>query len=311
MNFLQSNLYTPPASAPSLNATQNGTPGALTVGGIVFDDDEHPTQLPLGVTQALSKKITIGGGKVVQALGTIHKDITWTGKLYDARAQPKVASLLSLADSGQQVALTVLGVYGYNVVVEDFTATLLYEWEYDYSITVTVISSISGLTGASTPVTVDTQVQALLTQAQLTAAQLVAQDNNAANAQESLAQVAAELAALRSVAGGAAQNGSLLTTIAAALTSAQMYSVGAQAYANGGAQTLVNLLTLIQRNVQVGQSQTSIASAGANWAELAAQFYGDASLAPTLAAANGSASAIRLSTGVFQNIIIPNLTKAA
>lgn len=305
-SFADYTTSAPAATVPAINATNNPNALALTIGDQVFDNDEHPIELAFGLSQALAKKITIGGGKVVQSLGSIHKDITWTGTLFDARAQPKVASLLQLSDSGQQVTLTYLGIYGFNVVVEDFTPTLLFEWQYTYSITVTVISSISGMTGGAAPTSIATQVASLLNQAMLTANQIAAQDASASSIPTAVQQVTALLASAQNLSAGIAVNPALVAAVKAALTVAQVYAA-ATPITNGTAQTLVNYLTLVYRNVLTGQSQVSFPAAGANWAELAAQFYGDASLGPTLAVANGSPSALSLSSNVIQNIVIPNL----
>ena len=72
------------------------------------------------------------------------------------------------------------------------------------------------------------------------------------------------------------------------------------------AANLVNSMLNLKANVQRGQSPSTVETVGGSFVTLAAQYYGDPSLAQPLAKANG-ANSIRLPSNRKSIIVLPPL----
>lgn len=286
----------------------------LKIGPVTFRTEETPEKLPIG--GAKQKEVITemaGGGIVAQNFGTVPKNpVEWSGTFWGAYVEQRVRLLRQMMVSGTEYLLTYQ-FEQYYCRVSDFQPNYRGN-RCDYDIKLTITRDANGaLSVANTP-SLDSQVNALMgdVNSQMTA--LTAADpTGIATVQPSIAAMQVSISNAGPIAQATTLNsGGLIQSITTALASATTYlsEIGESDDRYLNASRLVYALTLISTNVQRGQSTQSIRKQGGNLFEIASQYYGDASLAFDLAAANGLPSPF-LSSTAQQEIVLPPFPKAS
>lgn len=288
------------------------TPGMypLTLGAIAFNSSECPEDLPIGLEQMLVEHTLVGGSRVIQAFGVKPQDITWTGRLFGTFVASRIAQLRLYVVAGQPIDMRWQGQEAYRVLVKDFVPKFHGGWA-EYSITLSVLNDLSGALYAAAPTSLDQQVSALQTSANALVADAAAVDVVGTSAiQTANAGVNTALTNAAPVSQNAATQG---PDLQAALTTAIAAVAAYQATLSPTSSlmpTIVQLgstYSLISKNVTVGTSTQTLELQGGNLFSIAAQYYGDASQAFTLMAANGLHSPF-LPSAVFTTVTLPPLS---
>jgi hypothetical protein len=114
----------------------------LTLGQITFANFEIPEKINFGGSQSLAVKQLVGGQRVIDAMGRIDDDISWSGLLFESTASFRAQFLDTLRVSGSPQPLT-WGIFNYLVVVKEFKANFERYYQIPYTITVTVIQDLN------------------------------------------------------------------------------------------------------------------------------------------------------------------------
>jgi hypothetical protein len=262
-------------------------------------------------------------------MGAQPENITWSGTFWDQQASDKKNAIKALQKQGQPVTLQ-WNDEKYSVLIAKFTPTAIDQYRIEYEIECTVVADLCGsFTTAGTP-SLDTQTQALYDSANALYATVTAiQSVKAPPVPSAIGTGLGTLGSLLGAAGPLAQasissitaisaqvntiNGSLtsyttaLSAIIAALPASSIPSNLQQLSVS--ASQLANVVTLIGANAQGGQSPRVITvGGGMSLAQLCAQYYGDATLAPVVKAANPGIVSMRLPPGVKVKIKFPPAT---
>lgn len=292
-----------------------GGPGAtpLKIGPVVFRTEECPEKLPLGGGKQ-KHVITelVGGGIVDQHFGTVPVNpVSWSGTFWGAYVDQRVQLLRQMMLAGDEYLVSYQREQ-YYCRVSDFQPYYRGN-RCDYDIKLTITRDSNGAFSVANPASLDSQVSALAGDVNNQVTDLTASDPTFAIVQPDISnmQVAIKNAGPIAQASGAA-SASLLQSITTALASATAYLASLDEVSPQflNATRLVSALTLISTNVQRGQSTQSLRVQGGSLFEIASMYFGDASLAYDLAAANGLASPF-LSKTQIQNIALPPFPKAS
>lgn len=296
----------------------------LQIGNLAFAISEHPSKLTFGGTQKLATHDLIGGGRVAQTLGDVLKDVTWSGNLWGTQGtftdqvRSRIRALDQMRASGAEQRLKYLGER-YDVVVTEFEGTYYHRYSGEYTITVKPIRDASGRYSKAQIASVDAQTTALTQQAQQQVQALLFGDpTGAAPLTPAVASAAQAVASVSPIAANAGQSTSAgaITTITGAISQAQSYLATAAPLVGSAqvvqASSLVSSLQLILSNVRGGQAPSTISVIGGSLSQLAAQYYGDPTLARALGAANGIIGLV-LPPNKRTTLVLPPLqpTKAA
>ncbi|HEV2917558.1 MAG TPA: hypothetical protein VGW78_07495 [Candidatus Babeliales bacterium] len=114
----------------------------LTLGQVTFANFEIPERLNFGGQQALSVKQLVGGQRVIDAMGRVDDDISWSGLMFESTASFRAQFLDNMRNLGAPLNLT-WGIFNYLVVIKDFRASFERSYQIPYSITCTVIQNLS------------------------------------------------------------------------------------------------------------------------------------------------------------------------
>jgi hypothetical protein len=287
----------------------------LTIGGVAFLSEEHPSELEFPLAQVLAVHVNVGGSRVLQELGPNPEDVTWTGLLFAGNVSDRLAALKAMQVAAQPVTLSYLD-QSYSVLIRKFTPKYLHRYRAQYSITVSVVADLSGQYSNTPPSSIDNQVNGISDQAQALLLQLAAQDEaNTLAVQLAFDVLFAAIesgGSLLGLTGSALQN--LVALAGAAFAAAETYA-GSQSSGSPlflMATLLGSYANLIGKNLAQGQAPAVVVIQGgtADLFDIAARIYGDPSLAFALAAANGLSSPLLSSTQVYQ-IVLPPLTQQA
>jgi hypothetical protein len=93
----------------------------VVLGGILLRGFEVPEQISFGGAQRLAVHRLPGGSRVIDAMGSDDREITWSGMMIGPEAADRARALDGLREAGQAVSL-VFGDMAYNVVVASFEA---------------------------------------------------------------------------------------------------------------------------------------------------------------------------------------------
>lgn len=151
----------------------------LTLGPITFTTYEIPAHINFGGMQALSVKQLVGGQRIVDAMGVVQDDITWSGIFFGTTALFRARFLDGLRSQGLALPLT-WSQFSYSVVIKDFKASYERDYQIPYSITVSVIQDLTIPIPILIPASYNDSVQVLLAQANDLA--LIAQNANVSTA---------------------------------------------------------------------------------------------------------------------------------
>jgi hypothetical protein len=319
--------------------TSGNAPGCnpLTVGAVKFNSSETPVNLPIGVEQMLSTQTLPGGSRVVQTFGVSPKPITWSGLLFGAFIEARVAQMRLYAAAGNPIKMTWVkstsNVTGatlqtgqastplsqlkekYIVIIKDFDPDFYAQYA-KYTMTLIVVKALNGAYSALTPNSIDTQINTLQSNANSITVSLLASSGNSEAAIASVNELAASMNAVNasiSQATPVSQNPLSGPNIQQTIQSAQSAISAFQALQNTGSSgfakaiQLSGTLTAISRNVAAGYSPQSVQQQGGNLFGISAQQYGDVSQAFTLAKVAGFPSPF-LPSSAIQSILLPNIS---
>jgi hypothetical protein len=278
----------------------------LSLGSVLFATSECPDKLEFGLTTNVKLTRLIGGGVDSTILGTYPDATTWTGRIRAQNVDDRLAELRRMQRAQQEVLLAHR-TERYYCVISELKVTRL-TVDVEYSITVQVTRAANGSIASKTPISVDTQVSALTSQASGYGSNIAAVDpSGAIPLQAATSQVSNAVKNAGPIAQltGSPLN-SLLTTINSATASAKAYAAKLSPAAAQfvQAQQLVTAFTLVGRNVYQGQYANSIQVLGGSLSEIAATHYGNADLGPVLGAANGIFGN-RLPPGILTTLQLP------
>jgi hypothetical protein len=325
----------PPRGQQTVPPTGGSLPGpdALSVGAVTFASNEAPNELAIGAgrdVQVVSERV--GGSRVVASFGAQPDTLEWSGTLWQPLLSDKVAVLLSYMVTETEIPVTWRD-QSYYGKIKSFKPTWRNANRCAYQITIEITHDANGAYSNASQQTLDAQVSTLLqgmqtlngllqnppptgqsqsqpggAQAQVlgmytyTAPAVV--PLSASTFQSALTALQIAINGVPSVAG---LTGTQLASIVAAANTA-VAAVSLYVASQNGASAafllgsrLLNHLTLIQRNVQQGQSPRTVTVAGDTLWDVAAMYYGDYSIGFALAALNGQPSPI-MPSGIAEDI---------
>ena len=111
----------------------------LQLGPVVFSNLEIPESLALGGGQRLARHNFPGGARNVQALGSDHAPISWSGLMLGAEALDRARAVDYLRSQGRSLELSVFDLV-YTVVIERFEYSIERFYKVPYRITCEVVS---------------------------------------------------------------------------------------------------------------------------------------------------------------------------
>lgn len=136
----------------------------LTLGQVTFATYEIPQTINFGGTQALSVKQLVGGQRIIDAMGRVDDDITWSGLFFGSTATFRARFLDYMRIQGLPLPLT-WSQFSYSVVIKDFKANFERNYQIPYSITCTVIQDLTAPIPILVPVGYNDAIQVLLAEA--------------------------------------------------------------------------------------------------------------------------------------------------
>lgn len=136
----------------------------LTLGQVTFATYEIPQTINFGGVQALSVKQLVGGQRIVDAMGRVDDDITFSGIFFGSTATFRARFLDNMRVQGLPLPLT-WSQFSYSVVIKDFKANFERFYQIPYSITCTVIQDLTKPIPILLPVGYNDAVQVLLNEA--------------------------------------------------------------------------------------------------------------------------------------------------
>lgn len=114
----------------------------LTLGPITFQNDEVPERINFGGDQGLAVKQLIGGQRVVDALGRIDDDISFSGMFFGSNATFRAKFLDSLRVLGTKMTLT-WSTFNFQVVIKSFKPSFERTYQIPFSITLQVVQDLN------------------------------------------------------------------------------------------------------------------------------------------------------------------------
>lgn len=198
----------------------------VSVGGIQLIGFDLPGQIGIGGDQAIVAHKTIGGKRVIDAMGPDDDAIVLKGQILDENAELRVFQLDLMRRSGREVQV-LFATRAYRAVVSKFKAELIRPYLYSYSITCEIIEDQILGDGGKDSATLEQQVAA-----DLAAAQAYAEGRDAILFAISIASTA-----IRAAMG---DRGALRGLTAIAMAEAQG-AVGAAVFEATGEATAANI----------------------------------------------------------------------
>lgn len=300
----------------------------LTLGQVTFANFEIPERINFGGTQSLSVKQLVGGLRVIDSMGRIDDDITWSGLFFGSTATFRAQFLDGMRVAGQQLNLNY-SQFNYNVVIKDFKASFERFYQIPYTITVTVVQDLN----KPFPVLVPVAYNDVIINAQVEANDLAQAINNPSI----INQLAVVSAAINSVPSLSNATAAQIASIVQPLNTLEQTTAGAISTLSSSifpdtllgappptfeannilAADLLQLSDLYQlqavlvrmnRNLLLINSTSNgqvITVNNANLFQLASQYYGDATKWTAIAIANNLNDPQIQGTGAV-TLVIPN-----
>lgn len=290
----------------------------LTLGDFEFARFEIPQNIPFGAEQKLNVHQLVGGKRVIDALGPIPRNPSWSGWFVGENALARARYLKGFAEDGKARSLT-WDELAFTVVVRSVECDYKLGWRIPYTITCEVVSDdtapVSALPSPSPEQLVgDDMANAsalaanlgipALTSAVGAVSSALSQINTfVGTARSQIRSVLQPLADARAVAGSllnqasatlanvgnlASLNGAIPNPVADFTSRLSLTATNA---ANSGMLAdLDSHLARMETNIAaVGSGTANLTVAGGNLYALAAQEYGDPMAWTALAQANGLA----------------------
>jgi hypothetical protein len=306
------------AQVPTLTAAMvtPASPGEtpLTIGAVTFGSEECPSELKIGAgKQRTTVKEFDGGGRAVQSHGPQPDPVTWIGAFYvTANVDTKIKTLRSYMVSGTEVLVSYLSEK-YFCKVTAFVPTYRHKARAGYDITIEITRDANGAFSTTAPVSLDAQVSALSTTATSSYNTLVSIDPDVTDTIDpsSLPMLQQSINNAGPLAAQGSNTASVLAAAQTALAQANTYAAALPEVDPRFFQAtrLISALTLIERNVQQGQSPSSVRVQNQSLYEIASQTYGDVTKAFTLASILGVPTPRLPSTRVV-TVLLPPLGSA-
>ena len=136
----------------------------LTLGQVTFSTYEIPQNINFGGDQALSIKQLVGGQRVIDAMGRVDDDITWSGLFFGSTSTFRARFLDTMRIQGLPLPLS-WSQFNYSVVIKSFKASFERTYQIPYTITVSVIQDLSFPIPILLPVGYNDAVQNLMDEA--------------------------------------------------------------------------------------------------------------------------------------------------
>jgi hypothetical protein len=114
----------------------------LTLGGVVFNDQEIPSSLSGGGDQMLGAHKYPGGVRTVDTFGPDDKDLSWGGTFLDTSAETRCHQLDSMRRQGLPLTLTWSN-FNYLVLIRSFTWTYQRPWQIPYRMVCFVLQDMN------------------------------------------------------------------------------------------------------------------------------------------------------------------------
>ena len=141
------------------------TTTTLTLGSVIFSSYEIPQRINFGGSQALAVHQLVGGQRIIDSMGRLDDDISWSGIMFETTAVQRAKFLDQMRTGGLAWNLS-WSSFSFSVVIKDFRANFERTYQIPYSITVTVIQDLTKPIPILVPTGYNDAIQDLLTQAQ-------------------------------------------------------------------------------------------------------------------------------------------------
>lgn len=115
---------------------------ALRLGEITFSNFEIPERINFGGSQALTVHQLVGGKRVINSMGRVDDDITWSGLFFGSTALFRARFLDTQRANGDETLLTYSG-FTYRVIIESFKANFERFYQIPYTINCKVIEDLT------------------------------------------------------------------------------------------------------------------------------------------------------------------------
>lgn len=279
----------------------------LTLGAIVFSTEETPDKWNIGAGEQMLVVTDLpGGGRVVQDFGNSATEITWTSRFFGPNVPIRVKQIREYRVAGTVLPLSWKGEQ-YQVIIKSFVPG--YRAAYnEYDITCVVVDDGNGAFKVQSQASVEAQVQALQSQAQVQQQGVANIDPNG-NTQygQALTNLWAALQAASPLAQNIVSQGPALQgLVQAAVVAVQAYQATISATSTQYPYTvaLIASLQAIGANLASGATTGAVTIPGGDLFTVAATQYGDVSQVFSLAQANGLVYPI-LASGVLTTLQVP------
>lgn len=300
----------------------------LTLGEVTFQNTEIPSEINFGGSQSISVKQLVGGQRIIDAMGRSDDDITWSGLFFGPTALFRAQFLDGMRVQGAQLRLT-WSRFNYIVVIKEFRASFQRYYQIPYQITVTVIQDLNQPLDFLLPVGYNDVIQSAIVEAIDIATVL-----GSGRVLESLELLSNALNNIPSMTMATAQqiyNVLVLVANCVAVTRSEIeiqtektktiineygpYTVITDPNPEVVSESMLQVAELyrveailvnMQTNIlliQQGAQGKIVTVQNANLFQLAAQYYGDATLWNTIATANGLYDPF-VTTGVISSVIV-------
>jgi hypothetical protein len=114
----------------------------LKLGTFTFQNFEIPERINFGGMQSLAIHQLVGGQRIIDSLGRIDDDISWSGLFFESTATQRAQFLDQMRVSGNTFPLT-FGQFNFNVIIKDFKCSFQRTYQISYSITCTVVQNMN------------------------------------------------------------------------------------------------------------------------------------------------------------------------
>lgn len=263
------------------------------LGAFIFERTEIPGHLPFAGTQMVAVHNLIGGGRTVDALGPIDRDLEWHGLFLGSNAMSRAKKLNAARLSGKPLYL-LMGNVSWKVVLADFEPDYTYVNNIPYRIRLIALSE----TWNNPPAKIATTSKLSAFKKFLAEANALGQaiSNTVAGIVASIQTVTNHVAAI----DGAAS--SVISSITGGLEQITNTVDGLKASIENGLQNITTLGGILPNN-----PAAAMVSSLNNQVNLAAQSY----QADNLAAITINAGNAVSTTGeVLAPLVVPTLTGA-
>lgn len=293
----------------------------VRLGDIVFDGMEVPQRIPFGGEQSITAHDLVGGTRIVDAMGAVHADLSWSGIFQGPNALERAVKLDEMRIAGKAISLT-WSELRYTVVIREFVADFERKFRMPYRIACMVVENQNTqafLIGIKMAQQMTQDATAGVKSAERTRVQKVI--DAAKKAREKIEGVGdfiraapAKIMEVRNAVGG------VISATRDAITSAEdILSLGIPIDLSfgGNADTATETLALyetqytamrMEQNIDAfGQEGYEAVLGGGDIYRVAADVYGDPSEWVTIAASNPALGFDPTVQGV-QSVVVPTLT---